>query len=88
MDGSSPALERYRAARADMAEMERDRLSKSLVRVTDIEPALMQLTALLREAGQRIARTAGNDVAGILNEAVDEWERGLHNVFPDRGANP
>lgn len=86
LDGvDSPGLERYRAAKADITEMERDRLRKQLVKVDEIEPALQQLAGVLRDAGERLARQYGNEAAGILNEAVDEFARGVDGLLISNG---
>jgi hypothetical protein len=75
----SPGLERYREARADLAEMERDRVKASLIPREDLEPALAEFAGVLRRAGETLARDYGNDAATVLNEAVDEtverWEQ-------------
>jgi hypothetical protein len=80
-DGDSPGLERYRNAKADLAEMERDRQRKQIVRVEEIEPALMQLAGVMRSASENLARQFGNDAAGIVNEAVDEWADGVAKLL-------
>jgi hypothetical protein len=80
-DGDSPGLERYRNAKADLAEMERDRQRRRIVNVEEIEPALMQLAGVMRNASENLARQFGNDAAGIVNEAVDEWGVGVAKLF-------
>lgn len=77
----SPGLERYRMAKADLAEMERDRQRRRIVRIDQIELTLMQLATVLRDAGERIARQYGNDAADILNEAVDDWRVGVRKLI-------
>jgi hypothetical protein len=84
-DGDSPGLERYRNAKADLAEMERDRQRKQIVRVDEIEPVLMQLAGVMRSASENLARQFGNEAAGIVNEAVDEWAAGIAKLFAGGG---
>jgi hypothetical protein len=77
----SPQLERYRAANADLKEMERDRVRKSLIRVDELEPQLMKLADVLRGAGDHLVRRFGNDAGQIITEAIDEYEAGLKTMF-------
>lgn len=82
MGGSdSPGLERYRAAKADLTEMERDRQRKQLFRLMDVEPRLMQLSGLLRGVSENLRRRHGNEAGDLLDEVLNEWERGLAAVF-------
>lgn len=86
-EGDSPGLERYRNAKADLAEMERDRQRKQIVRVEEIEPALMQLAGVMRSAAENLSRQFGNEAGGIVNEAVDEWADGVAILFAGRDAD-
>ena len=70
--GDSPALERYRTARALLAEMEVDRQRENLIPREEIEVALTRFAGVLRRAGESLAREFGNEAAGLMNEAVDE----------------
>lgn len=81
----SPGLERFRNAKADITEMERDRLRKQIVRVEEIEPALMKLAGVMRSAAENLARQFGNEAAGIVNEAVDEWASGVATLLDGGG---
>ncbi len=80
--GDSPALERYRNARARLSEIEVAAKEKSFVAVSDIEPPLMGLTVPLREAGDALARQFGNHAAAILNQAVQRWADALPKLLP------
>jgi hypothetical protein len=73
-DGDSPGLERYRNAKADIAELDKAERIGELVPREQLEPVLMKSAGTLRRAGDLLARQFGNDAAGILNQAVDEWE--------------
>jgi hypothetical protein len=72
--GDSPGLERYRNAKADLTEMERERLRGNLIPRDDLEISLAKLGGVLRRAGESLQRQWGNEAAGVLNEAVDEAE--------------
>lgn len=80
-DDDSPALEEYRKARARLAWMEVEQREKTHLPLATLEPALMQLTGLMRRAGDRLARSYGNDAAAVLNEAVGQWEDSLETIL-------
>lgn len=75
--GDSPNLERYRAARASMAEMELDRARGSHVRVEDIGTMLIAFSTSIRRGGDVLRRKFGNEAAEILAEAIDDAERAI-----------
>jgi hypothetical protein len=88
-DVDSPALEEYRRARARLAWMEVNEREKTHLPLASLEPALMQLTGLMRRAGERLARQHGNDAAAVLNEAIEQWESSLETLLtnePDAAA--
>jgi len=69
---SSPALERYRTARAGLAELDLEREQKTHVALADLGPALSRFTARLRQAGEILQRRFGSDASDILNDAIEE----------------
>lgn len=71
---NSPALEEFRRGRAKMIWMDVAEREKTLIPRGQIEPPLTQAALVLRRAGERLARSYGNDAAAVLNEAVDQWE--------------
>ena len=73
-DVDSPALERYRAMKADLAEMDRDERRGEIVPTDEILPALQQAAGAMRQAIEHAARLYGNDVSQILNDALTETE--------------
>lgn len=77
----SPELERYRAARADLAEMERDRQRLHLIPREVLDPALAMFVGVLRRAGEALVRRFGNEAAAILNEALDEFEASIRTML-------
>jgi phage terminase Nu1 subunit (DNA packaging protein) len=82
----SPALERYRAARADTAEMERDRMRGDLAPVSELDAGLTSLAQILRSGIQTLQRQCGPEAAAIMNESIDEWERALAQTFGEPSA--
>jgi hypothetical protein len=81
----SPELERYRAARADLAEMERDERNGSLIPRQQLEPAFVQYATAIRRAGEGLQRRFGNEAAAMLNEALDDAERIIRQSFGGDG---
>ena len=73
--GPSEALERYRTARAALAELDVKEREGQLVPVGVYVPAMTHLAGILRRAGHRLVREFGNGAGEILNEAIDEFER-------------
>jgi phage terminase Nu1 subunit (DNA packaging protein) len=85
----SPALERYRLARARLVEMELEQREKTHVAIAEIEPQLMRLGGLIRRAGETLARKYGNDAADVVNQAIDQWQGGVRGTLKsdDRGTD-
>lgn len=70
--GVTPGLERYRVARADVAEMDRDARRLDLIPAADLEQAWTMAAGILRAAGERLEREHGSDAHDILGEALDD----------------
>jgi phage terminase Nu1 subunit (DNA packaging protein) len=83
----TPGLERMRLARADILEMERDKLHGKLVPIDELSTPLAQLGALIRNAAAKLARKYGNDAPELLNQAVDEAEAGWGKLIADAANN-
>lgn len=77
----SPSLERYRQARADIAEIERDRQRENNVPRRQMVDVLSGLSPRLRRAAAKLERMYGADAGRLLDEAVDEWERGVNHLL-------
>lgn len=70
--GNSPALERFRAAKAELTEMEVARQRRTHVNTRDFHDLLMRFASLVRKGGEILQRRFGPDAADIHNRAVDE----------------
>lgn len=70
--GDSPALERYREAKAGLAEMDLQERQKSHVNLQSLNDALMRFASTIRRAGEALQRRFGNEASEIMNEAIDE----------------
>ena len=77
----SPAAERYRSLKADMAELDRDRMRGELLPRAETRVALSQIAAVIRLAGERLEREHGPDARAVLDEALDEAEAGIVAAF-------
>lgn len=87
-DPDSPALERYRLARARLTELELERRRDSLVSVAQIQAAIGFLGEILREAGGQLRQRFGPDAQAVIVESLDEAEQVLRRSLdphPERG---
>ncbi|MCO6438171.1 MAG: hypothetical protein J5J06_13840 [Phycisphaerae bacterium] len=73
--GSSPALERYRTERAELARLDRLERQRQLLPRDEVREALGQIASILREAGESLQRQFGRAAAEVLYEALDDAER-------------
>ena len=73
--GSSPALERYRHARADLAEMEREEKALRMVSAERVREALVPFLHVMRGTTHRLQTRFGPEAADIFNEGLVEAER-------------
>jgi len=74
---ASPQLEKYRAARASMAELELAEKRGELIRLSELQPAFREYGSALRRAGELLQREFGNRASEILNEVLAEAEAGV-----------
>lgn len=82
MQGSgSPALERYREERAIIARLERMEREASLIPRDEMREALGRLAGLLRTAGETLEREHGVEARSVLDEALDDAEREIDEMF-------
>lgn len=80
LDGpASPALERYRNARANREEFAFQRDLGEWIARDQVHDALGQLSAILRNAGELLQRQFGADAHAILDEALADFDRKLES---------
>lgn len=80
--GDSPNLERYRAAKADLAEMEAAERRGQLI-PSDRNRAFMgRVAAILRQAGD-VIRTFSPEAHQVLDEALADAENEIEVFFGD-----
>lgn len=75
VEGDSPALERYRNARAALSELDLAERRGVVVHVDRFREHLVRAFRLIRRAGESLQRKFGNEASDILNEHLDEGER-------------
>lgn len=82
MDGDeSPGLERYRLAKAELAELELERRKGDLVDRAVMRTGLGRMADVLRGAGERLERVHGAEPAKVLSDALKGVEREIETVF-------
>jgi hypothetical protein len=85
---SSPALERYREERAKIARLDRLQREGQLLPRNEVKEALGRIAAILRGAGESLARQFGAAAAELLHEALDDARREMELEFADVLKNP
>lgn len=71
----SPSLERYRAAKAALAEYDLEQKKGSLVALQFAAELVMRAASQLKRAGEVLGRRFGEEARGVLNDALGECER-------------
>jgi len=70
-DGDSPALERYRLAKAKHAELDLEHRKGELIDVSKCRDILAQWAAVIRKTGDRLSRRFGIEANLIVSDAID-----------------
>ncbi len=81
--GDSPGLERYRLAKAALAELELAERQQSLLPVDKVREALLRWATLLRRMGERLGKRFGPEASRTVNDTLDECDRVLKDAFRD-----
>ena len=68
--GDSPSLERYRAARADMVELELEKTRGTHIDVRALESTIVRFSDRLRSTGELLQRKFGNDASEMFNDGI------------------
>jgi len=77
---ASPGLERYRQARAAIAELELAQLRRRLVPRDEVHQVLDQVAGTLRNAGVILERHYGAEARQVLEDALDNARRLLQQL--------
>lgn len=82
-NGDSPGLERYRMAKAQLAEMDlAEREGKTLL-VEAVRAGMAAICLPLRGTFEEIQRRFGPDALKVLNDALTTAERKINDQFPE-----
>ena len=82
LDGSdSPALERYRLARAKLAERDLSERDGETVKVSVLRPVIRPGLTALRSGGDALRRKFGNEAGDIFNEALDAFGKACEKAL-------
>ncbi len=71
-EGDSPGLERYRMAKAKLAELDLEARKEQLIDREKARDIFGRWATLIRRAGERLSKRWGNEAAAMLNETLDE----------------
>lgn len=85
---ATPALERLRAAKADLAELERDERRRNLLRRQVVHDLLGRVAGVLRNCGEQLQQQFGPDALEILNEHLTSAEAEISRLFADESHSP
>lgn len=77
------ALERYRLAKAKLAERELQQLDRELVPATELHAVLSAASSRIKECNQRLGREYGPDAQRILNESIQAAGELLDRILPE-----
>ncbi len=81
----SPALERYRTARAKLAELDYEKACRTVLPVAEVRAAVTNMTGPLRRAGEELGRRFGAEAQKVLNDAISNYAAALRRQFSDAG---
>lgn len=85
--GNSPALERYREERAELAKLDRLERQKQLLPRDQVRQSLARTAAILRDAGDALQRTFGASAAEILYDALGDAQREIDRFFDEAASD-
>jgi phage terminase Nu1 subunit (DNA packaging protein) len=77
----SEGLERYRLAKAALAELELAERQHQLVSVERIREGLLRWSVILKRAGERLRKRFGTDAHRVVTEALAECGRVIDDEF-------
>jgi hypothetical protein len=76
----SDNLERYRGARADLAELDFQERESTIINPAKVRDTYLGSLQFFREAVGQLTQRFGNDAGKILAEAIENAERQVENV--------
>jgi phage terminase Nu1 subunit (DNA packaging protein) len=82
-EGDSPALERYRLAKAKHAELDLEQRRAELIDLAKCRDLFGRWGSVIRKMGDRVSKRFGSEANQMVAEAIDECDsivRGLGNA--------
>jgi len=79
-NADSPQLERLRKLSADHKELQVEQMRGKLVDIEQLHDQLMMIAAVLRDAGERLARDHSDTARQVLDDALDQAEARIHRM--------
>lgn len=73
--GESPTLERWRLAKAQLAEIELEEKIGTILHINDVLVFVGTMADIVRRVGERLQRSYGQPAADVLNDGIDDLER-------------
>ena len=77
--GDGPGIERYRQAKAALAELDLEERKGTVLRIEKARPIFQRWAVVIRSLGERLAKRFGNDAAIQVNDALSECGRIIEN---------
>jgi len=81
----SPSLERYRAAKAKLAELAYEQACRTVLPVAEVRAAIVGMTGPLRRAGEELGRRFGPEAQKVLNDAISNYCAALRRQYSQGG---
>ena len=83
--GDSPGLERYRNAKADLAEMEVKRVCGELSDRAEMRTGLMAIATVFRNGGEALEKAYGSGARIQFEQLIDDAEEEINRMFAPEG---
>lgn len=80
-DGDSPGLERYRQAKAALAELELEERKGTLLSRDKARSTLGRWASIVRRLGERLGRRYGPEATTAVNDAILECQHVIDHEF-------
>jgi len=81
--GDSPALERYRLAKAKLAELDLHLRKNDLIERDKAKEIFLRWAVLVRRMGERLSKRFGPDAAATVNETLDACRIAVSGICVD-----
>lgn len=82
---NSPALERLRAHKATLAEIEVMKARGEIFSAEEMNRRVLDMAGILRAAGEKLQRRFGEEARQILSDAIDDYGRQAERIYGGNG---